>query len=270
MAYKPGTILLVNFGKYGRDENGKLKEHLTSIAQIPFIDYEGFSYLDGYLSKPEKTDRIVIEPGDVEYIRAVAGVLGEFPVRVKCEGTHGSCRKKETAAYLVLPYDRTYNRPERIKNGAPERINQTHFEQSYFCCEYCAGIREEEKRSGREIEESGILKLDISFRLPDNLTKFPEKRKWNVHREKLHGKFRKIAYRLTQQGIDDVIDPAEAMGKKAVITRYAAQEIANKMLRIPENQLPRENEEYDIRKLRWHLSDADRKGQLHLHLGRPY
>ncbi|MCJ7816786.1 MAG: hypothetical protein MUP55_02910 [Candidatus Aenigmarchaeota archaeon] len=261
MSYNPRAIILLNFGKYARDENGKLKEHPPSITQIPFIDYEGFSYLDGYLSKPEKTDRIVIEPRDLEYIQSVAGALDEFPVRVKCEGERGHC--KNQARRLVVPYSIDYNRPEKVKKGGPDFINQTYILDSSFCCDVCAQEREYQK-------EKKVLKLDIGFRLPDSLTDLKKKREWNVDRRELHGKLRKIAYQLTTQEIDDMIDPRSMGGERAVITRYTAQEIVNKLLHIPENQLPRESEEYDIRRLRWHLSDADKKGQLHLHLGRPY
>ena len=261
MAYDPRSILLINFGQYAKDEKGQRKEHLPSIAQIPLIDCDGFSYVDGYLSKPEKTGRIVIEPGDLEHIQAVAYAMGKFPVKVKCEGAHGPCEKKEIASSLMLPYDRTYNHPKRIKNRAPERINQTHIDQSYFCCEYCANIMEEDKRSGREMEESGVLRLDIGFRLPDSLTDFKKKREWSVNRAELHGKLRKIAYQFVDQRIDDVIDPRSIGDERAVMTRYIAQRIVSRMLRIPEDELPRENEEYNIRKLRWHLSNVDRGGQ---------
>ncbi|MCX6814679.1 MAG: hypothetical protein NTY20_03455 [Candidatus Aenigmarchaeota archaeon] len=261
MAYDPRTIIKLNFGKYAREENGKLKEHLPSMAQIPLIDYRGFSYLDGYLSKPEKTDRIVIEPHDLEYVQANARAFREFPVRIKCEGAHGACEKKDIARHLVLSYDRTYNHPKKVEKGGPERINQIHAEQSYFCCEYCAGVRETDKRSERDIEESGILKLKISFKLPDFFTEFPEKLNWNIDRAELHGKFRKIAYQLTKHKIGDTIDSVLAAKERVILTEYAAQEIANKLLGIRESDLPCKNEDYSIRKLKWHLSDVNQRGQ---------
>ena len=267
MPYDPRSIILLNFGDYAREKNGKLKDSLPSIAQIPLMDYGGFPYVDEYLSNPMKTGRIRIGKPDLESIQEVARAFGEFPVRIKCEGAHGSCEKKEVARCLVLPYDRTYNHPEKIKKGGPERINQTHVMHSYFCCEHCADSIEEEKRSGREIEESGIIKLDISFRLPEFLTKKPKKLEWNVNRVELHGKFRKIAYQLTKHGTDDIIDPFSAGKEKAVVTIYAAQDITSRLLGIPEDRLPRSREDYEIpRKLKWHLSDTDMKGQIYLPL----
>ena len=251
MPYRPGTILVIDFGEFAGN----------SIAQIPLMHYKGYRHIAGDLYKPEKTKnkyKVEIIEEDLEYIMAVARAFGKFPVKVKCEGAHGPCEKKERARYLAIPFYRTDNRPERIEAGGPESVNQMEVEHSYFCCEYCLDIRKNDKNSGREPAESGIKELDISFRHPDFLIRSPERRNWIISREELHEKHRKIAYQLTSKGIGDLIDPAEAMAGKVKMTKHAAQNITNKLLHVSEKEMEKiQKEGYKTEFLKYLRTDRE-------------
>ena len=260
MSYTPNTIILMSFGKYARDKERKMKRYLPSITQIPLICYRGFSYINRYLSNPEETNPIVIEPDDLEHIQIVADVLGKFPVKVKCEGEDDGCDKQ--AKHLILPYSIDRNADEKIMTGGPVWIKQIHLVDSSFYCGDCADEKKYEK-------ENKVIELDISLRLPDFFTDFKQSREWNLDRTGLHKKLKKIAYQLTTKGIDDVIDPRTIADEKAIMTRYAAKKIVNKMLRIPEDQSPKNSKEFKIERLKWSRSDVDKRGQLFLDFHAP-
>jgi hypothetical protein len=265
----------MTFGRYAKDEDGKRKKYLPSIAQLPLIDPDGFSYVDGYLSElkmedevspeSEKTDQILLDSAEQrEYIHMVANAFKEFPINVKCEGAHGPCEKKDIAEYLMLPFDRVSNHPERVKKKGPERINLISVPQSYFCCDYCAKVRKEDKDSKREVPESGVLEMEISFMLPDCLTRKPESLNWLFNKEELHGKLRRIGYQLNEHSIDGVIDPAlvekayrSEESKKMIVTRYVAQRIVSRLLSIPDKEIPKKNEGYGTEYLGWHWWNVD-------------
>ncbi len=253
MPYDPSTIVLLNFGRYSKDKNGNRKKTLPSITQIPLAHPDGFGYISGFLSNPEKTGRIIIEPDDLVYIRSVSDALEEFPVHVRCEGRSGECRSSSSC--LVLPYARDRNFVERVRRGGPEVINQTYVLDSSFRCYSCAAEKEYEK-SGK------VLKLNISFRLPDILTRKPEKLGWNVDRQELHGKMRKIAWMLAKYGIDGLITPGEAACSSPRMDIYSSQDIISRLLKFPVENIPASKKDYKKRKLRWHLSDHEMSGQL--------
>lgn len=241
MSYKPGTILLVNFGEYA-EEARKLDRELFSLSHIPLIGPNGFPYVAGYLSKPEKTkkDGYEIVHGDLEYVLAVADAFRKFPVNVKCEGEGGQCKNKATR--LVVPYRIDRNREEKIRGGGPDFVNQTDISTSSFCCKYCGEERKYHK-GGKVIE------LGISFSLPGYLTRFPEGKNWNFNREDFHTKLKRIAYQLKTSGIDDLIDLREIGNKRKRIDRYDAQRIVSRLLKYKEEDIPKANEEYESREL---------------------
>ena len=274
MSYDPKTIVLVGFGRYARLGNGEKKKHPLSISQIPLIDPDGFSYLDGYLSnlkiegeasaEAEGTDRFLLSSGEQrEYVRAVARAFSEFPVNVECEGVHGNCEKGNIAEKLMVPFDRVSNHPEKVRKKGPERVNLLYIPHSYFNCGYCAEIRKDEKDSKRAHPESGYLEMDISFSFPDVLTQMPERLNWLFNKEELFGKLRRIAYQLNDRNIDYVIDSAQVErscrseeSKNTVIGRYIAQRIVSRLLRIPEDEMPRKDKDFKSEFLGWEWLNA--------------
>ena len=263
MAYNPGRILLVSrelwehFGEYAKD---------PSVAQIPLMDYRGFRHVAGYLSSPERTkaDGHEIATEDLEYVLAVASAFREFPVRIKCEGEWGHCRNQ--AEHLVLPYQIDNNRPEKVKNGAPEFVNQTYVFDSSFCCKDC-GDEMRQQKGGK------VLKLEISFRLPKTLIG-TERREWNVDRTELHRKLKRIAYQLRTMGIDDLIDPRSIPKERMRVDIYTAQRIASRLAGCREEDIPAKNKDYEVRELRLYAPELcartwEELGDLRQQMGKP-
>jgi hypothetical protein len=229
MEYKPGTILVVDFG----DHVGK------SIAQLPLVDYkDGYRFIANLSKSPKMKDGISYDPKFQTYISEVVYAFREFPIKIKCEGAHGwDC--KRIAGNLVMTYDRIANHPEKIgkDNHGPKWIKQLNMNDSYFCCENCGQVRKKDKTNCRETEESGTVELPISFRLPYFLIG-EDRVNYNIDRKELHHKLRKLAYQLKDKGIDDVIDPRNILRPnddngeepRIIFTKEIAQEITSKLL----------------------------------------
>jgi hypothetical protein len=266
MTFDPRTIVLINFGAYAKDSEGRYlpSSRLHSLAQMPLLEgFKGFSYVDGYLSNPEKTAPIVIESTDLANTQAIAVSLGrKLGVHVKCEGRDNTCRDEATA--WVLPYGVEHNFDEKIRSGGPEWINQTYPLLSLFCCDPC---REEQAEIYRKRGDQRMQVMDIGFRLPPHFQKFhPDKLRWNVNTEELYAKLRKLMIHLIDNPAGDEIDVGRIPDRVRMIKRYAANRVTARLLHVPEEEIPRHNEDYITRDLRWSMSDTGRNRQRFLPL----
>ncbi len=248
MGFEPGRIVVVNFGRYGKDNKGNYKSSPPSLAQIPLIEYKfhsdklkGFKYLKYYLAVPEKVYPREIEPNDLEYLNDVLKGYGIFDpdnITIKCEGRGwAGCNGK--AEKLLIPFKKERNKEERISRGRPEIINQTYFKSSGFFCPNCAGVFS-------EIAGKNTYDMKIGFNAPDEIHEEIKRGEVNLSGKDFMEKMKSVLYRVLDQDPNDIIDTNRKLSKKHRFTRINAQKVVASLLGYNPDSVPENIEDYNI------------------------
>lgn len=248
MAYNAKTIILLNLGRYAKDKKKRYKSHLPSITQVPLINFKGFSYIDGYLSDPNRTidpeSKMPFKIGssDLKYIHEVSDAYRNLNILVKCQGRGGDCNNE--ADYFVIPYSWVRNVEEKIIKGRPKNVKQTDIDTSSFNCGECS----EEKRHDNK---GRVVKMNIGLEMPDYFRRPPDMHEWSVNKGEIHRKMRYLTFQFLMAEDDGIVNPSLITEKLPIMNRYRAKKLVNKLLDVPTEELPQENKDFTIRDLNW-------------------
>ena len=226
MHYRPELILTVNFGGY---DNGRKTP--PAVDLIPLLDFDGFRYVANFLANPEGLKNLA--PYDRKQILNIIDAYKELDVKIKCTGRYGEC--KEPAQKIALAWEHVH---KHERQSGPEERVQLDVKDRPFYCGDCAG-------EFRHVSDDRTIEFPINFGI---LGSPPQD--WNLDRTRLHMALKKIAYQLTEQTADDVIDTSRMNAPKRMgISNQHAKRIVNRLLRAPVNMSLFEKEEYTERPL---------------------